>query len=77
LRAAVIVLVAVAGGYLLVEVRNHGAAPMASVARALLVTAIGAVHAVMVAAIGLVVIAPPVVSDGAKLSCRRSRNSQV
>lgn len=67
-RAAAVALVAVASGYLLIEVRNHGAAPLAAVARALLVTAIGAAHAVMVSVIGLVVIAPAFVSDGATLN---------
>jgi hypothetical protein len=67
-RAAAVALVSVASGYLLIEVRNHGAAPLAAIARALLVTALGAAHAVMVSVIGLVVIAPAFVSDGAALN---------
>jgi hypothetical protein len=62
--AAVAVLAAASSGYLLIEVRNHGVSPGAACRRALLVAIIGAVHALMVALIGLVVVAPAFVPDG-------------
>ncbi|MCD0448607.1 hypothetical protein LO762_05270 [Actinocorallia sp. API 0066] len=52
------VLVAASVGYLLVEARNHGAAPLAAVARALTVTAVGSLHALLVALIGLALVVP-------------------
>ena len=66
-RAAA-VLVAVAFGYLLIEARNHGVARRPAVPRALLVVAIGAVHAVMVSLIGLAVVAPALVQNGGQLN---------
>jgi hypothetical protein len=51
-------LTTAAVGYLLIEVRNHGAAPWAALRRALGVAVIGAAHAAMVSLIGLVAIAP-------------------
>ncbi|HEY6786025.1 MAG TPA: hypothetical protein VI365_01815, partial [Trebonia sp.] len=54
-------------GYLLIEVRNHGASPVQALGRALAVTVIGAMHALMVSLIGLVVIAPAFVSSGQQL----------
>jgi hypothetical protein len=65
---AVVVLVAVAFGYLLIEVRNHGVARLAAAPRALLVIVIGAVHAVLVSLIGLTVVAPAFVADGGQLN---------
>ncbi len=65
---AAIVLAAVSAGYLVIEVRNHGAARAAAVPRALLVVVTGAVHALMVSLIGLVVVAPAFVADGASLA---------
>jgi hypothetical protein len=62
--AAVAVLAAASSGYLLIEVRNHGVSPGAACGRALLVVIIGAVHALMVALIGLVVVAPAFVPGG-------------
>lgn len=58
------VLLAVSFGYLLAEVRNHGVARRAAPPRALLVTVIGAVHALMVSMIGLVLVAPALVQSG-------------
>lgn len=54
-------------GYLVIEARNHGVAPSRAVARAFAVTVIGALHALMVALIGLVVIAPAFVPSGTGL----------
>jgi hypothetical protein len=71
-RAAA-VLAAVSLGYLLVEVRNHGAGRVAAVARALLVAGIGAIHALMVSLIGLVVVAPAFVAAGPGLDKLWSR----
>ena len=50
-------------GYLLIEVRNHGAAPWAAMRRALGVAVIGAAHAVLVSLIGLVAVAPAFASS--------------
>ncbi|MGH3221699.1 MAG: hypothetical protein ACRDPY_23880 [Streptosporangiaceae bacterium] len=61
---ATLALAAASFGYLVMEVRNHGVAPRASVRRALAVTAVGAAHALMVSLIGLVVVAPAFVSSG-------------
>jgi hypothetical protein len=60
-------LAAVSLGYLLIEVRNHGAGRVAAVTRALLVAGIGAIHALMVSLIGLVVVAPAFVEAGTGL----------
>jgi hypothetical protein len=65
---AVAALAAVSFGYLLVEVRNHGVARGMALWRALLVALGGAAHALMVSLIGLVVVAPAFVNDGAALS---------
>ena len=54
-------------GYLVVEARNHGVAPLRAIARAAAVTVTGALHALMVALIGLAVIAPAFVSSGQEL----------
>jgi hypothetical protein len=61
-------LAAAALGYLLIEVRNHGAAPLAALRRALGVAVIGAAHAVMVSLIGLVAIAPVFAAPPGQLS---------
>jgi hypothetical protein len=66
--AAAAVLTGVSLGYLLVEARSHGVARHSAWPRALLVGAIGTVHALMVALIGLVVIAPAVIQNGDQLS---------
>lgn len=68
--AAAAVLLVVSFGYLLVELRNDGVARSSAALRALLVTAIGAVHALMVALIGLVVIAPAVIANGGQLNAK-------
>ena len=60
-------LVGVSFGYLLIEARNHGVARRKAVLRALLVTAVGSVHALMVSLIGLVAVAPAFVADRADL----------
>jgi len=65
--AAVLALAGASFGYLLIEVRNHGGSPGAALGRAILVTAIGAVHALMVSLIGLIVVAPAFVADGRDL----------
>lgn len=65
--AAAAVLAAAATGYLLIEARNHGVAGWALL-RALGVAAIGAVHALMISLIGLVIIAPAFIPDGSKLA---------
>jgi hypothetical protein len=64
---AVVVLAGVSYGYLLIEVRNHGVSPAAATGRALLVAVVGAMHALMVGLIGLVVVAPAFVLDGRSL----------
>jgi hypothetical protein len=64
---AVAALAAVSLGYLVIEARNHGVGSAAAFVRALLVAAIGAVHALMVSLIGLVVVAPAFVQHGAGL----------
>src|SRR5579875_1655231 len=65
---AMLALFAASFGYLLVEARHHGVAGAAAVLRALLVWAVGAVHALMVSLIGLVVVAPAFVGDGGQLA---------
>ena len=57
-------LLAVSFGYLLIEARNHGVARVAALLRSALVVTIGAVHAVLVSLIALVVVTPAFVSDG-------------
>lgn len=64
---------AVSLGYLLIEVRNHGVGSAMAVLRALLVAGIGAIHALMVSLIGLVVVAPAFVPDGSVLDKLWSR----
>lgn len=54
-------------GYLLIEVRNHGAGRVSAAGRALLVAGIGTIHALMVSLIGLVVVAPAFVQDRTRL----------
>jgi hypothetical protein len=61
---AVLALVGASLGYLMVEVRNHGVAGLALVSRSLGVAVTGAVHALLVALIGLVAIAPAFVQNG-------------
>lgn len=61
-------LAAASCGYLLVEARNHGAAPWAALRRAATVALAGVAHAVMVAVIGLVVVAPAFVSSAGKIA---------
>lgn len=61
---AVIVLVLLAAGYLVVETRNHGASAGQALGRSGVVLVIGAVHAALVALIGLVVVAPAFLDDG-------------
>ena len=51
-------LLALSFGYLVIEVHNHGVAAVRAVLRAFVVTVIGALHAILVALIGLVLIAP-------------------
>lgn len=65
---AAAVLTAVSFGYLLVEVRNHGVATRSAVPRALLVVAVGAVHALMVSMIGMIAVAPALVANGGQMS---------
>ena len=60
-------LAAASFGYLVIEARNHGVAPVRAIARAAAVTVIGALHALMVALIGLIVIAPAFVGSGQEL----------
>lgn len=64
---AAVTLAAAAAGYLLIEVRNHGAAPWAALRRALGVAVIGVAHAVMVSLIGLVAVAPAFVPSAGRL----------
>ncbi len=65
---AIAVLVLVSFGYLVIEARNHGVAAGAALGRALAVTVIGAVHALMVSLIGLVLVTPAFVSSGGQLA---------
>jgi hypothetical protein len=58
------VLAGAAYGYLVVEARNHGAAGPAAAARALGVAVAGALHALLVCLLGLVLVAPTFVQDG-------------
>lgn len=64
---AALALVAAACGYLVVQARNLGVAGK-SLWRAVAVAAIGAVHALMVSLIGLVIVAPAFVLGGARLT---------
>jgi hypothetical protein len=59
-------LVAAALGYLIIEVRNHGAARGATIVRALGVGAAGALHSFLVCLAGLVLIAPAYVDTKTK-----------
>jgi hypothetical protein len=61
-------LAVVACGYLVVEARNHGVGAGAAVVRALGVTAAGALHALLICLVGLVLVAPSYVDDGARLA---------
>jgi hypothetical protein len=61
---ACVALTAASAGYLLIEVRNHGVSGTAVLGRGLLVACIGAVHALLVALIGLVLIAPAFMQSG-------------
>jgi len=54
-------------GYLLVEAGNHGVSRASAPWRALTVTAVAAVHATLVALIGLVLVAPSFVNKGDSL----------
>jgi hypothetical protein len=51
-------LLALSFGYLLVEVRNHGVETGAAILRASAVTCVAALHALLVALVGLVIVAP-------------------
>jgi hypothetical protein len=61
-------LAAVAWGYLVVEARNHGVGSGAAVGRALGVTATGALHALLICLVGLVLMAPSYVDGGSDLA---------
>jgi hypothetical protein len=64
--AAPAALVAAALGYLVIEVRNHGAARGRTIARALGVGVVGALHSLLVCLAGLVLIAPAYVDAKAE-----------
>lgn len=55
-------------GYLVVEARNHGVGGGAAVSRALGVTIVGALHALLICLVGLVLVAPSYVDRGAQLA---------
>jgi hypothetical protein len=55
-------------GYLVVEARAHGVGPVAALARSSAVWFVGAVHAVLVGVIGLVVVAPAFTAGSGKLA---------
>jgi hypothetical protein len=61
---AVGTLAALAYGYLVVEVRNHGVAPGAALARSALVTLAGAVHALLASIVALDIVLPAFVGNG-------------
>lgn len=63
-RTAAAALVLASFGYLAIEARNHGVGALAAVARAAAVIAVGAVHAALVATLGLVAIAPAYADTG-------------
>jgi hypothetical protein len=65
---AAAMLVLAAFGYLVIEVRNHGADARAAVARAAIITALGAAHAALVTLVGMVVIAPAYAENGDQLA---------
>jgi hypothetical protein len=66
--AACVALALAAYGYLAVEARNHGIAPGLALVRSAGVATVGAVHALLVSLIGLIVVAPAFISDGSKLA---------
>jgi hypothetical protein len=66
--AAAGALVAVAYAYLVIEARNHGVGGTAAPARALAVLGVGALHAVLVATIGLTLVLPVFAEQGALLT---------
>ena len=57
-------LTAVSLGYLLIEVRNHGVAAGAALARSVLVVTAGAVHALLVSVIAMEAVLPAFVGNG-------------
>jgi hypothetical protein len=61
-------LVGAACGYLIVEARNHGVGAGPAAGRALGVTAAGALHALLICLVGLVLVAPSYVDRGADLT---------
>jgi hypothetical protein len=61
-------LAGAACGYLMVEARNHGVGAGAAAERALGVTAAGALHALLICLVGLVLVAPSYVDRGAELA---------
>jgi hypothetical protein len=62
-----VILSAASFGYLLVEAGNHGVPRASAPWRALVVTTIAAVHAILVALIGLVLVAPSFVNNSESL----------
>jgi hypothetical protein len=65
---APVLLAGAAYGYLVAEARNHGVGAEAAVGRALGVTAVGALHALLICLVGLVLVAPSYVDRGADLA---------
>jgi hypothetical protein len=61
------ILASAAYGYLAIEARNHGVAPLAAIARAAAVWTIGAGHAFLVSLIGLAGVAPAFAANGSGL----------
>ncbi len=66
--AACAALAGAAYGYLVIEARNHGVAPLAALGRSAGVAMIGSVHALLVSLIGLVAVAPAFVGQGGALA---------
>jgi hypothetical protein len=62
-----LILTAASFGYLLVEAGNHGVPRAAAPWRALVVTAVAAVHALLVSLVGLVLVAPSFVNNSESL----------
>lgn len=72
---ALLVLVGAGYGYLVIEARNHGVGPGASLVRALMMVLIGAVHAFLICLVGLVIVAPLFIDHGADLATQWSSGS--
>lgn len=66
--AASVVLGGAAVGYLLVEARNHGVSAPQALLRSAGVALVGAVHALLVSLLGLVLVAPAFVGNGRRLA---------